>query len=127
MLVFKHFIPISFQRRFLDKGYQKFCYFEYLTFYLVFKNDLKIFKKLKSNKFYKHFISPKIQLAQKHLQIHPFQSDPPNWKVIYNQFKNHSTSSCSQISVFLNFFIVNNNFSSLKISLLKKNHFNFNL
>jgi hypothetical protein len=44
VLVFKHVISISLQRWFLNKGYQKFCYFE-------------------------HFISPKVHLAQKHLQI----------------------------------------------------------
>ncbi len=98
MLVFKHFIPISFQRWFLDKGYQKFCYF-------------------------KHFISPKVHLTQKHLQIlltpqnlNPFQSEPPHWKVVYDQFKNHLANFCSQILISLNFVIVNNIFSSLYIS-----------
>jgi hypothetical protein len=61
--------------------------------------------------FFEHDIYPQVHLVKKKLQTppsqNPSQSSSPNWKVIYNQFKDHLANFCSQKSISLNCLNVN--------------------
>lgn len=89
--VLRHIIPVGFQRWFLDKRYQKFCYFEHWIACFLF---LKLLQNIKIKwNMWTFDMSKSSSLSKESSKFwnsssksKSFSINSTNWKMVYNQF-----------------------------------------